>query len=220
MRRGGRNAKGSNPAKKAGFGEMKQIERLYIGAGWALSALFFIVGASLLVSVPAQARPFMVEQALAAVFALVVGSFLLHAFADKRRLAGARASLERDPLGFVETHNYGRSLRADGEFESLTARMSVLCRLYSIVSSSFAEVFSSYLKLYRKYEPNSVQWRASVRSLDEKVQTRFAGKLAVDERAFRQLADEGRSEKYRRAEDLATEDESRAAAVEESISDE
>ncbi len=196
------------------FRARKPVENLYIGVGWAFGCLWLLVGIALLITLPLQARTFVADQAMVALPALAVGGFLLHAFVRKMQLAGARASIERDPLTFIEAHSYGKSLRADGEFESLTARMSVLCRLHSIVSRGFAEVLSSYLKLYREYEPNSVQWRASVRSLDEKVQTRFAGKLAGHERSVGQFANGGPEE------GLATGDESRAARMQESRADE
>lgn len=224
MSRGEAKGNEYSPGKGVPFRSLKPVENLYIGAGWVLTVLFLLVGVGLLVTVPAQARPFMVEQVLAALLALAFGGFLLHAFVRKMRLAGARFSIERDPLGFIEAHSYGKSLRADGEFESLTARMSVLCRLHSIVSKGFAEVLSSYLKIYRDYEPNSVKWKASVRSLDGKVRTRFALKLADNTRAVRKPADrdlaeeeDGTDEESPDEEslekDLTTKDKTRARAM-------
>lgn len=220
----GKRGKAGWASSGAAFKELKIVEKLYIGAGWSLSIVFFVVGAGLLATVPVQARPFIAEQTLAALVALAVGGYLAHVFAGKKRLAGARASLERDPSGFIEAHGYAKSLRADGDFEMLTARVSVLSGLHSIVSRRFAEVLSSYLTLYRKYEPDSVRWRTTLRSLDERVQARFAGKLAGDERSVRQFADEGGSGEDLRAQALsdevdASEDEGRPAAMEESRTD-
>lgn len=193
------------PSSPAAVRELKLIEKLYIGAGLFSGSLSLLAAAGLLFSVPLQARTFMVDQALMALFVMAAGGFLLHSCVSKLRLARARASIERDPLGFVEAHGYGRSLRTDGEFESLTARMSMLCGLHSVVSARFAQTLSSYLKIHQAYEPNSQRWKESVRGFDKQVRKKLARKLANNDGPVRGFVDEGGSEADVSEEDLPKE---------------
>lgn len=190
------------PGKGALAGKPKVIEKLYIASGGAVAVVVLLIGLALLGTLPVQARPFLVEQAVVALATLAGGGLLSRSLLGKLRLARARASIEAYPPGFIEEHSHGKSLRADGEFESLTARMSILCRLHSIVSSSFADTLSSYLKLYESYEPNSQRWKQSVRELDEQVRKKLARKPASNDKAVRRCANEGGSEGEVPAEDL------------------